>query len=217
MHLKTFTKNYQLYLLPVSHSGIQLGNLVWKPFWSAPKLSHPGMPNHLSNAFYDIGILNQSSWKQWMKRFDQPLCENAELAKIKIKKASRAAGALLDALGLDYEKAYVLQAEISDLCAKVMDNALRVELDRYLEQLNQKSLRDLFRNPRKVYLITELYYGSFKLRVEKQHEFTVEQQIKANKWPLEIQLDSDSEHFYAFTPNELPFAYKMERILGFNG
>lgn len=99
----------------------------------------------------------------------------------------------------------------------MIDNELRIELDSYLEHASQKMLRTLFRNPRKVYLITELYYGSLKIGVEKQHEFAFEQQIKASQWPVKTQLDTDRTHIYEFAPNELPFAYKMERIQGFNG
>lgn len=217
MFLKAFTKHYGLHLLPAAHSSIQLGNLVWNPFWGSPKLSHPGMPNHLSNALYDMGVLNKSSWKALFKKFDLPICEQAELAKIKLKNAAHAAGAALDAIGLGYEQAYLLKAEISDVCAKVIDNELRIELDSYLEHASQKMLRTLFRNPRKVYLITELYYGSLKISVEKQHEFAFEQRIKASQWPVKTQLDTDRTHIYEFAPNELPFAYKMERIQGFNG
>ncbi|AOR29033.1 hypothetical protein FORMB_20040 [Formosa sp. Hel1_33_131] len=38
MFLKTFTKHYDLHLLPAAHSKILLGNLIWKPFWGKPTL-----------------------------------------------------------------------------------------------------------------------------------------------------------------------------------
>ena len=62
MFLRAFTKQYNLQLLPAVHTGIRLGNLVWKPFWGLPKLSHPGLPNHISNALYNIGLLDKAQW-----------------------------------------------------------------------------------------------------------------------------------------------------------
>ena len=217
MLLRTFTKNYNLQLLPAAHTGILLGNLVWKPFLGKPKLSHPGMPNHISNALYDIGIITKTTWQDILNKLEVPICKNAKLAKIKIDDVQQVVGSVLDKLGLGFEQSYVVESVITDVCAKVMDNNMRVGLDRYLEQIDPKLLRFSFRNPRKVYLITELYYGSIKIKVEKAHELTFERLVAATKWPVQANLKKENNHEYVFAHNEVPFAYKMERILGFNG
>jgi hypothetical protein len=217
MLLRTFTKTYDLQLLPAAHTGILLGNLVWNPFLGKPKLSHPGMPNHIGNALYDVGIITKTAWQDMLKTLDVPMCKNAKLAKIKIDAVQEVAGSVLDKLGLGFEQAYVVESVITDVCAKVMKNNMRVELDEFLEQVHPKLFRSLFRNPRKVYMITELYYGSLKLKVEKKHELTFERMVAATKWPVRADLNNKKNHEYVFAHNEVPFAYKMERILGFNG
>lgn len=88
MFLKAFTQQYDLQLLPAAHSGIRLGNLVWKPFWGHPKLSHPGLPNHISNALYDVGLLDKAQWSDYLKSFDVKMCRRAKLARIKIQGAT---------------------------------------------------------------------------------------------------------------------------------
>ena len=183
MYLKPFTKLYNLHLLPVAHAGILLGNLVWKPFWGTPKLSHPDMPNHISNALHDVELLNKAQWHNLIKEMDVNICQNANLTKIKIQNAFEVASGLLESIGLD--QSHLNETEISRVYTKIMDNKMRVKLDHYLEQLKTKKLmRTLFRNPRKVYLITELYYGRITVKVEKEYEMAFRLKIKNTKWPI---------------------------------
>ena len=216
MYLKSFTKLYSLHLLPVEHTGILLGNLVWKPFLGTPKLSHRGMPNHISNALHDVELLNKAQWHNLIKEMDVNICQNANLAKIKIQNAFEVASGLLESIGLD--QSHLNETEISRVCTKIMDNKMRVILDHYLEQLKTKKLtRMLFRNPRKVYIITELYYGRITVKVEKEYEMAFKLKIKNTKWPVHTKINADTSNEYTFEHNEVPFAYKMEGINGFNG
>ena len=100
MHLKNFTKQYRLHLLPAAHTRIILGNLVWKPFLGSPKHSHPGMPNHIGNALYDLGIINKSKWQHLLQNLDMAMCENAKLANIKIQQAHEVSASMLENIGL---------------------------------------------------------------------------------------------------------------------
>jgi len=104
MYFKQFTKLYNLHVLPAAHAGILLGNLVWKPFWGAPKLSHPGMPNHIGNALYDIQQINRAQWHNLLKEMDVNICQNANLAQLKINNASETATTLLEGIGLVLNK-----------------------------------------------------------------------------------------------------------------
>jgi len=218
MYFKQFTKLYNLHVLPAAHAGILLGNLVWKPFWGAPKLSHPGMPNHISNALYDIQQINRALWHNLLKKMDVNIFQNANLAQLKINNASETATTLLEGIGFGFEQNHLVKSEISEVCTKVMDNKMRVKLDHHLEQLKTNNqLRPLFRNPRKVYIITELYYGALTIKVEKGYEMAFKLKLKNTKWPVRTKVNSDLEYEYTFKHNEVPFAYKMERIHGFNG
>lgn len=217
MFLKAFTKYYDLHLLPAAHAGIRLGNLVWKPFFGQPKHSHPGMPNHISNALHDVGLLNTAQWEEHLNSFDVEMCKKANLATIKIEGATAVAATVLEEVGLGLEQNYVVETELSKVCTKVMENKARIELDHYLEQIQPKQLRALFRNPRKAYMITELYYGALTLKVEKEHEAAFENKVMNTEWPIHTTLNTDKTHNYTFEHNEVPFAYKMERIYGFNG
>ncbi len=217
MHLRSFTRQYQLHLLPASHSQILLGNLVWKPFWGVPKMSHSGMPNHISNALLDAEIIDTAEWHRLLNALKPKECPNAQLAWIKIEKANSISLSVLDRIGLGHEKEYLLESKVNNLCVKVLRNKLRTELDHYLEQLSHSKLRKVFRNPKKVYLITELYYGNITLTLEKKHQSQFEQQLNSIHWPVETHVDSQGTHQYEFHHNEVPFAYKMERLWRYNG
>ena len=43
-----------------------LGTLVWDPLIGKPKFDHPGMPEHIFNAFLDAEIISDENWKQLM-------------------------------------------------------------------------------------------------------------------------------------------------------
>jgi len=217
MHLRSFTRQYQLHLLPASHSQILLGNLVWKPFWGIPKMSHSGMPNHVSNALLDAEIIDTAEWHRLLNALKPKECSNAQLARIKIEKANSISLSVLDHIGLEHEKEYVLETNVSKVCVKVLQNKIRTELDHYLEQLNTSQLKKTFRNPRRVHLITELYYGNIILTLEKKHQNQFEQRLTSVQWPFHIHSDSKGIHRYEFYHNEVPFAYKMERLWRYNG
>lgn len=217
LHLTQFTRNYNLHLLPAAHSHISLGNLVLKPFWGKPKLSHPGMPNHISNALYAAGFINKRQWHEDLKTFETEICKNAAFAKINVVGANKVAASVFDGMGLGFEREYLVETEISELCTKVMTNKQRVNLDKHLEKLESKLQRVVFRNPRKTYVITELFYGNLTIKVEKSHEFVFEQQMMQTNGPLKANFYPEKSNEYIFSHNEVPFAYKMERIHGFNG
>jgi hypothetical protein len=78
-------------------------------------------------------------------------------------------------------------------------------------------MRLLFRNPRKVHLITELYYGNITIQVEKKYQTSFEQLISDAKWPIKLSLDAHNNFEYTFKHNDVPFACRMERVYRFNG
>jgi len=128
------------------------------------------MPNHVSNALLDAELIDAAAWSRLLHTLKPKECSNAQLAWIKIEKANSISLAVLDHIGLGYEKEYLLESKVTNLCVKVLRNKLRTELDHYLEQFSPSKLRKVFRNPKKVYLITELYYGNITLTLEKKHQ-----------------------------------------------
>ena len=95
MHLKQFTRFYQLHLLPTSNQGIQLGDLVWKPRWGANRLQHKGMGKNIFNRFYDAELLSKTEWEKRMQQLKNPPCELAALAKLHLRDVEKISGLFL--------------------------------------------------------------------------------------------------------------------------
>jgi hypothetical protein len=70
---------------------------------------------------------------------------------------------------------------------------------------------------RRVFMITELYYGTIKLVVEKQ--FSAELDILIQNTDLEALTRTEGSHAieYEFSHDNVPFAMRIERIRTFNG
>ena len=45
MEIRKFRSEYNLELIPASHEGISLGDLVWDPILGPPDFSRKGMPS----------------------------------------------------------------------------------------------------------------------------------------------------------------------------
>jgi len=78
MEIRKFRSVYNLELIPASHEGISLGDLVWDPLFGAPEFSRKGMPNTIFTAFLDAGLLNQDGWNNLSEaNHNSPLKEGA--------------------------------------------------------------------------------------------------------------------------------------------
>jgi hypothetical protein len=70
---------------------------------------------------------------------------------------------------------------------------------------------------RRVYLITELYYGTIRLVIEKRYSTELESILK--KADLEASGRSEGSHAveYEFSHDNVPFAMRIEKVRTFNG
>jgi hypothetical protein len=217
MHLKQFTRFYQLHLLPTSNQGIQLGDLVWKPRWGANRLQHKGMGKNIFNRFYDAELLSKTEWEKRMQQLKNPPCELAALAQLHLRDVEKISGLFLKQLQPEITLNKVMSLRIKNVCARHLPNDLRMDVDQKIEQLDPKSMRQLFRHPRRVYLITELYYGQLKLYLEKEYAIELESVKKQKKLPLSLANEGDYINEYDFDTHAIPFAYRMEPLYKFNG
>ena len=67
MYLRKFRKTYGLDLLPVAHSQIMLGDLVWKSMYRRAKMVRRGLPGHFYNVFNQLQIWTKYRWRKEMK------------------------------------------------------------------------------------------------------------------------------------------------------
>lgn len=66
-------------------------------------------------------------------------------------------------------------------------------------------------------MITELYYGSIKLIVEKSLSSSMDAALEKSSTKLLSRLEGSKSVEYAFSHDELPFAMRIESVRSFNG
>ena len=65
MEIRKFRSEYKLELIPASHEGISLGDLVWDPILGQPDFSRKGMPNTIYTAFLDAALITDKEWQEF--------------------------------------------------------------------------------------------------------------------------------------------------------
>ena len=221
MNLKSFSRYYGLTLLPVSHSQISLGDLLWKPLWGKPKLEHRGMPNHILNAFYDANLLDLKTHERALKKIRKQKQYPAQLSERTISTNTDQAIAYssygMERLSQKFAFNKIRQYDFENIQVRLLSNELRISIDEYLEQLKKENWKAYQGNISRVYMITELYYGDLKIQIDTGLKKEFMAALKETDLELKSTLDYEKTTLYSFSNHEVPFAIRLERVKTFNG
>jgi len=132
MEIKRFRNKYNLELIPASHENIILGNLVWDPIIGKPKFDHPGMSEHIYNAFLDASIISRENWMKGIKELHKEKIKYAHLADIVINMEANVVSTLenpvINELQQSFELKKVSQFHFGRLQVKTMSNLNRIRI-----------------------------------------------------------------------------------------
>ncbi len=104
-----------------------------------------------------------------------------------------------------------------NLQMREMDDLVRIKIDRFLEEMKASHWSKYDGSIRRVFLVTELYYGTIRMVIEKQ--FSTELEAILEKTELKSSAKSEGSHAveYEFSHDNVPFAMRIERVRNFNG
>jgi len=221
MELKKFRNKYDLELIPASHENIINGKLVWDPLIGEPRFDHPGMPNHIFNAFVDADLIRKEELNTYLDE-----CRNLPLVDAKLAERTIEVDMNL-AASLQHPKIGKLENEIGiksikkftfgDIKTRALTDLMRVTMDDFLEEMKKKHWVLYDGKIRRVYMITELYYGSIKLVIDR----TIKEQLDASVLTIGLDLknalEMDQSVEYTFDHQNVPFAMRIEMVRKFNG
>jgi len=219
MELKKFRNKYDLELIPTSHEGIILGTLVWDPVIGKPVFDHPGMPDHIFNAFLDAEIITIDEWKSALESVKRVELDEANLAAssvdINVDIISAIEQPLVGELSNSFKLKSLKKFSFGDLNVRIMPPLLRVQIDDYLERLKENNWKFYDGKIRRVFIITELYYGRVRIVIDKmlKNEFILAVENSGLRVNNEIEFGSAIE--YSFKHENVPFAMKLELVKGF--
>lgn len=221
MEIRKFRSAYDLELIPASHEGITLGDLVWDPILGAPEFSRKGMPNTICTAFLDANLIHQNEWKLFGEENRNTPLMKAHLASrtvdVNVEFVNELKQPKIGKITGEFRFEKLSKFTFGDLQVREMDDLMRIKIDKFLEQMKRNHWSEYDGRIRRVFLITELYYGTIRMMVEKQ--FSGELDTLLKKTNMEILNRSEGSHAveYEFSHDNVPFAMRIERVRTFNG
>ncbi len=221
MEIRKFKNNYGLVLIAASHSGIAVGDLVWDPLIGSPVSSYPGMPKNIYTAFLDAGLIDENEFKTFMKECAETDLISAQLADKNVDVNSELITGLqhpvMGKIEGNFKLDTISKFNFGELQVRVMGDLLRVKIDQYLELMKEKRWKEYDGKIRRVQMITELYYGSIKLIVERSLSGTMDAALEKSTVQVLSRAEGSRSVEYAFSHEEVPFAMRIESVRRFNG
>jgi len=221
MEIRKFRSEYNLELIPASHEGIFLGDLVWDPILGQPDFSRKGMPNTIYTAFLDAGLINSADWEQFKEESRNTPLVDAQFATrtvdVNVENITELQHPKIGQISSDLGTGGVRKFRFANLQMREMDDLIRIRIDRFLEQMKASHWSDYDGSIRRVFLITELYYGTIRIVIEKRYTTALEAILQ--KADLQASEVSEGSHAveYEFSHDNVPFAMRIERVRTFNG
>jgi hypothetical protein len=221
MEIRKFRSEYKLELIPASHEGIALGDLVWDPILGPPDFSRRGMPNTIYTAFLDAALITDREWQDFRNESQETALVNAHFATRHVDVNVEFVGELqhpkIGRISGDFKTEKLSKFTFDDLQMRKMDDLVRIKIDSYLEQMKSTRWKEYDGSIRRVYMITELYYGTIRMIIEK--EFSTELEDTLDMAGLQASARSEGSHAveYEFSHDNVPFAMRIERVRTFNG
>ncbi len=221
MEIRKFRSEYKLELIPASHEGIFLGDLVWDPILGPPDFSRKGMPNTIYTAFLDAALIDDKDWEQFRKESQDTPLVSAHFATrnvdVNVEFVSELEHPTIGKISGDFRTENINKFTFGDLQMREMDDLVRIKIDQFLEQMKASHWNEYDGSIRRVYMITELYYGTIRMVIEKQ--FSGKMEAILEKAELQLSGRSEGSHavVYEFSHNDVPFAMRIERVRNFNG
>ena len=221
MEIRKFRSAYGLELIPASHEGIFTGILVWDPIIGSPVFSKKGMPNTIFTAFLDAGLMDEEEWAALAEQSKQATFIEAQLASrtvdVDVEFVNELQHPKVGQITGDFISEKLGKFTFGNIMVREMNDLVRIRIDSYLEQMKARRWSEYDGRIRRVFMITELYYGTIKMVVEKKFSAELDGQLKN----LELKALSRSEGSHAveyeFSHENVPFAMRIERIRTFNG
>lgn len=221
MELKKFRNKYDLELIPASHENIILGTLVWDPLIGKPKFDHSGMPDNIFSSFLDAELLSEIEWQRFLDDVKKEKIIDAHFAESTINVDTSIATTLeyptIGKIANNFKLEKISKFTFGDLKVRTMSNLTRIRIDNFLESLKKNNWDDYDGNIRRVFMITELYYGSIKLITKVDWKDELDAKIPQLDLELSNSIEVGKSVEYTFDHQNIPFAMRIEKVREFNG
>jgi hypothetical protein len=177
------------------------------------------MPDHIMNAFLDAEIVTLEDWKEVLESLRNTTLSEANLAistvDVNIDIVSGLEYPLLGSLANTFTLESLKKFSFGDINVRIMSPLLRIQIDTYLEKLKENNWKFYDGKIRRVFIITELYYGGIRIVIDKSFKNEFNLALKNADLDVNNKLEFGSSIEYSFTHENVPFAMKLELVKGF--
>ena len=219
MHLRKFRKTYGLELLPTSHAEISLGDLIWRPSYGRANLVRRSLPSHVYNIFLKLKKITESEWRKAMRFFESEETQPAKLAESRISTdrsfVTSFSHEILDLFKNDLSVEREVDFSFGRLEVQVMPKIWRLKIQQLLEGISAKQWEKLFKRPRPIHMITELYYGNITILADRKLTLELEASLARHFEQALHKYTEGNTQVYEFSHNQVPFAMRIEALEGF--
>jgi hypothetical protein len=220
MEIRKFRRKYDLELISAAGSHIILGTLVWDPIIGAPSFNKPGMPDHIYNAFRTSGLIDNDQMTDYQNEARQTDLSPAHFAERTIEIDMDHTASLKDPKIGEIEASFGLESvkkfSFGDLQVRAMTSLERVRIDEYLDILKKEKWDDYDGRIRRVFMITELYYGSVKVVIDRNMKGEFEAAMSTTNLELSAGSELSNSVEYSFSHQDVPFAMRIEKVKRFS-
>lgn len=221
MNLRSFTRHYDLDLIPGALETLTMGKCVWDAgIFSKPRMTKPGMPDYIFNVFASKGLMTSGQVDTLMNSLRKQPLVKAEFAQLNIEFEISDATSVdiprqidLDA-GFDMKR--VQKISVTNARGREMPNNLRLQVDAMLDTIKDQHWNEYKSRLRKAYMITQLYYADLSITIDTEIEAVFESALPKDKLKASNKLKFDRSVVYSFPNSTVPFAMRLERIKKFD-
>jgi hypothetical protein len=220
IEIKKFRNSYDLELIPASKESLTVGTLVWDPLLGKPEFDHDGMSENIFNVFLDAKLIDETQWEEELNQCSQIALEDAAFAERTVDVDTDLSFTLehpqLGKLDTSFDIKLLKKFSFDQIQVKSMTNHIRVHIDDCLEELKKNHWDAYDGSIRRVFMITELYYGTIKIVIDIDQSANLEAAIEHTDLVLALKENFGKSVEYSFSHSNIPFAMRLEKVKTFN-
>jgi hypothetical protein len=221
MNLRTFYRQCELELIPAGLETLTLGKCVWDGGWfDQPSFVHEEMPNYIYNIFVEKNLITDYECETQLERLHSLKNVEAAFAKesieFEVEDALEIKIAKQINMNANFDLKSVKSFSISGAVGKAIPNRDRINIDRLLDQVKDKHWEEYKSKLRRVYIVTELFYGKVEITIDNDLEINFETALPFDQLQTVNKYKLGKNVSYIFESSKVPFAMRLERIKQFN-
>lgn len=220
MDVKAFKQTYDADLIKASYESISLGKCVWDPIIGPPQLHYAGIPDTIYDGLEEAAIIDSNTCDALHQAATSTPLEASQFAHLSVEMDAHVGVQLeypsIVKLGASFDLNKKAEFSFGDITAKVLHTDLRRKIALYIEQLREQNWEHYDSKLRRLYIITQLFYGSVYITIDVESKADLEATAESVNLPITFKFQIGKKLVYSFVSANVPFAMTLEKVKPFH-